>query len=376
MNKYIDIHDQIKSLVEELRLDEGASELLSAAQKHNISVYALNLLIECQSNAVNAAILNQDGISYKVLPPKEEPLAEPVKDKVVASEVPPKPKEPKETKEVELKATIQPMIEKQKLMEAKLKTIKPKLQDLKPLVEAKIEETPPKILPLALPKAKPELELPSSNGTWYALRPDGKNGFLMSKLTANPEERYYYVIEQDSNDTAQFSVVEDPSLQQFAISSDSIILREACEYENLPQGSKSISVISRGKLKRHADEWSIVQKAKIRFNFPKPKPESKPKSKPKPVSIEDTPAQQKVKKAPFKLPSSNTEKLKAAFLEGEKSYKKAPPIVKQKIKQRKVSNETKESKEASNSKMIDYLLYGSILLTLILIGIIVWKFFL
>jgi len=220
--------------------------------------------------------------------------------------------------------------------------------------------------------------LPSSNGTWYALMPDGKNGFLISKLTSNPKERYYYVIEQDSSDTAQFSVVEDEGLQQFAISSDSIILRKACEYENQAQGSKSISIISRGKLKRTAEEWTIVQKAKIRFNFPKPKPKPSPKSKSKPksVSIADAPAQQKEKKTPIVLPSSNTEKLKVAFLEGDKSYKKAPPKVKKKAKQEKVSIGKSQSKEASNGKMIDYLLYGSILLTLILIGIIVWKFFL
>ena len=380
MNKYIDLRNQIKSLVEDVNLDQGASELLTAAQKHSISVYALNLLIECQSNAVNAAVLNQDGISYEVLPQKEVPATEIIdkeKSKEV-SELKKKSEESKKSKDIEPKPSTHTILENKKLVEAKLEPIKPEALEVKPkpVLELKVEKIP--ATPLPLPIVKSELELPSSNGTWYALMPDGKNGFLINKLTSNPKERYYYIIEQDSKDTAQFSVVEDEGLQQFAISSDSIILRKACEYENQAQGSKSISIISRGKLKRDAEEWTIVQKAKIRFNFPKPKPKPKPIPKPKPksVKIADAPAQQKAKKAPIILPSSNTEKLKVAFLEGDKNYKKATPKIKKKANQQKVSIEKKQSKEASNSKMIDYLLYGSILLTLILIGIIVWKFFL
>jgi len=133
MNKYIDIKNQIQSLVEDVQLDQGAAELLTAAQKHNISVYALNLLIECQSNAVNAMVLNQDGISYEVLPQKEVSQTEIVdkeKSKEV-SEVTPKLKKPKQAKDVESKPSAHPILEKKKLVEAKLKFIEPEVLEVK-----------------------------------------------------------------------------------------------------------------------------------------------------------------------------------------------------------------------------------------------------
>jgi len=103
---------------------------------------------------------------------------------------------------------------------------------------------------------------------FFALRPDGDNGFLIQNLSKNIEDQLYYVIAEQSNGTAEFWLTEDNDLQKSAARSSNTILNDACEYENLPRETKTgIHTTANGKLKKSANlkEWEIVSKAKIKF---------------------------------------------------------------------------------------------------------------
>lgn len=100
----------------------------------------------------------------------------------------------------------------------------------------------------------------------YALRPDGSNGFAIQNLSDNIEDQLFYVIESSSDDKAEYYLTNDSQLQISAAKSANSILKDACEYENLPRDTKTgIETTRNGQLKKQGQEWMIVEKAKIRF---------------------------------------------------------------------------------------------------------------
>ena len=101
---------------------------------------------------------------------------------------------------------------------------------------------------------------------FYALRPDGSNGFMERSLSTKKEDQLYYIIETSGKSTAEYYITEVNDLQLSAAKSANAILKEACEYTNLPRDTKTgIETLEKGKLKLERDEWIIIQKAKIRF---------------------------------------------------------------------------------------------------------------
>ncbi|MEM9821768.1 MAG: hypothetical protein AAF985_11880 [Bacteroidota bacterium] len=108
----------------------------------------------------------------------------------------------------------------------------------------------------------------NSSVSYYALRPDGDNGFLIQNLSKNVEDQLYYVITDRGDGTAEFELTEDAALQRSAAKSANTILNHACEYENLPRDTKTgIATIVKGQLKKsdNEKEWEIIKKAKIKF---------------------------------------------------------------------------------------------------------------
>ncbi|MEM9821772.1 MAG: hypothetical protein AAF985_11900, partial [Bacteroidota bacterium] len=360
MNKYTNIENKIKVLIEEKSLDQKADELLALAEKSNVSVYALNLLIECGFNAENAMIINQDGI-HKVKISLETSTSQNSTDEQVATKAIEPKGQVKETKS-ELKAPVEEVvpksIEKAPAEKIELKFVDQEAASIQPnkLIEIIHKEavTEEQEIPLVLgenstesetksevkPEVKPEVKVEpfTNNQVWYALRPDGNRGFLIKELSTNIEDRYYYKIEQTGQDTANFTLVEDEGLQQNAILSDSFILRGACVYENEPEGSKSIVVSRKGSLRRIAEEWVIVQKASIKFIAPPP-PVRKRKE---PVFKLKQPTAEHMVEADFKG-------LKMAFTEKKTTKKKK---IKQQRKQetgkKKVDNNEEQSKALLN----------------------------
>lgn len=102
--------------------------------------------------------------------------------------------------------------------------------------------------------------------TFYSTHPDTETGFSLAKLSQNPDDGYYFKILQLSEKDAEYELFPDPEIQIAAALSANSILKDACEYENLPRDIQSgILTVQKGQLKRTDTEWSIVKKARIRF---------------------------------------------------------------------------------------------------------------
>ena len=135
------------------------------------------------------------------------------------------------------------------------------------LKDAKIKKVKPAPA-YSVPTGIEELAVPNHEQHFFALRPDGDNGFLIQNLSKDIEDQLYYLIVEQGNGTAEFWLTEDNDLQKSAARSSNTILNDACEYENLPRETKTgIHTTANGKLKKSANskEWEIVSKAKIKF---------------------------------------------------------------------------------------------------------------
>ncbi len=107
---------------------------------------------------------------------------------------------------------------------------------------------------------------PPATPSSYALRPDGDRGFLTSSISTDADNNLYYELKLKEDGTGTYRLVEDQSLQLSAAKSANVILEPACEYENMPfEINDSIVTIRQGTLKNDGHQWTILDKAKIKF---------------------------------------------------------------------------------------------------------------
>lgn len=100
--------------------------------------------------------------------------------------------------------------------------------------------------------------------TTYALNPTG-NVFQKSALHTKPEGDYYYILNTQGN-AGTFEVTDKSDMQQMAAQSANAILKNVCDFDNLPRDMKSgIQTLQLGKIVADGENWKVTLKAKIKF---------------------------------------------------------------------------------------------------------------
>ncbi len=104
-----------------------------------------------------------------------------------------------------------------------------------------------------------------SKRVFYAEYPK-EEGFVSSQLRDMPDRRSLYKISYKEGDSsASFTIVDDPSIHEYALQNRERLLKDACEFEISSSKHTRIEVIAPGQLRKNGLHWTIVHKAKIRF---------------------------------------------------------------------------------------------------------------
>ncbi len=93
-----------------------------------------------------------------------------------------------------------------------------------------------------------------------------ENGFIMSQLQDSSDRRSIYEITiEPDNDYAQFTIVDNKELHEYAIQNRERLLKDACDFEVSSSQHTKIEVLRPGKLQKNGNTWQIRHKAQIKF---------------------------------------------------------------------------------------------------------------
>lgn len=136
-----------------------------------------------------------------------------------------------------------------------------KVTEPKPVQQISI--TPGKVVELRV--NKPQAPEPVKPVKKYADYPK-ENGFIISQLQDVSDRRSIYelTILPDS-DYANFTIVDNRELHEYAIQNRERLLKDACDFEISSSLHTRIEVIKAGKLVKNGNTWQIQDKAQIKF---------------------------------------------------------------------------------------------------------------
>lgn len=93
-----------------------------------------------------------------------------------------------------------------------------------------------------------------------------ENGFVIAQLYDSSDRRSIYQLSIPAEgDKASFSIVNDPSIHEYAIQNRERLLKDACDFEISSSKHTRIEVIQPGTLKLDGNAWQIHTKAQIKF---------------------------------------------------------------------------------------------------------------
>lgn len=93
-----------------------------------------------------------------------------------------------------------------------------------------------------------------------------ENGFVMSQLQDSSDRRSIYEITiLPESEYAQFTIVDNKELHEYAIQNRERLLKDACEFEVSSSQHTRIEVLRPGKLQKNGNTWQIRHKAQIKF---------------------------------------------------------------------------------------------------------------
>jgi hypothetical protein len=93
-----------------------------------------------------------------------------------------------------------------------------------------------------------------------------ENGFVMSQLQDSSDRRSIYEITiPPDSDYAQFTIVDNKELHEYAIQNRERLLKDACDFEVSSSQHTKIEVLRPGKLQKNGNIWQIRHKAQIKF---------------------------------------------------------------------------------------------------------------
>lgn len=93
-----------------------------------------------------------------------------------------------------------------------------------------------------------------------------ENGFVMSQLQDSSDRRSIYEITiPPDSDYAQFTIVDNKELHEYAIQNRERLLKDACDFEVSSSQHTKIEVLRPGKLQKNGNTWQIRHKAQIKF---------------------------------------------------------------------------------------------------------------
>jgi hypothetical protein len=132
----------------------------------------------------------------------------------------------------------------------------------KPVTQPALVE-PGKVVELQVNKNLPADGLKTSKK--YADYPK-ENGFVMSQLQDSSDRRSIYEITiPPDSDYAQFTIVDNKELHEYAIQNRERLLKDACDFEVSSSQHTRIEVLRPGKLQKNGNTWQIRHKAQIKF---------------------------------------------------------------------------------------------------------------
>jgi hypothetical protein len=148
------------------------------------------------------------------------------------------------------------------------------VQQAKPVIEkAEVEQKipvetyvePGKVIELPVNKAIPAPTEPIKTLRKYADYPK-ENGFIISQLQDTSDRRSIYEITIPPNsEYAQFTIVDNKELHEYAIQNRERLLKDACDFEISSSQHTKIEVLKPGKLQKNGNTWQIRDKAQIKF---------------------------------------------------------------------------------------------------------------
>jgi hypothetical protein len=93
-----------------------------------------------------------------------------------------------------------------------------------------------------------------------------ENGFVMSQLQDSSDRRSIYEITiLPDSEYAQFTIVDNKELHEYAIQNRERLLKDACDFEVSSSQHTKIEVLRPGKLHKSGNTWQIRHKAQIKF---------------------------------------------------------------------------------------------------------------
>jgi hypothetical protein len=88
----------------------------------------------------------------------------------------------------------------------------------------------------------------------------------MSQLQDSSDRRSIYEITiPPDSDYAQFTIVDNKELHEYAIQNRERLLKDACDFEVSSSQHTKIEVLRPGKLQKNGNIWQIRHKAQIKF---------------------------------------------------------------------------------------------------------------
>lgn len=99
----------------------------------------------------------------------------------------------------------------------------------------------------------------------YTEYPDTPNGFQVVSLSDNETTNSRYEITLQNETSATFIFKASQNATEYAINNSQMILRNACDYNNMPNNGRKIKTEVPGRLTKEGGVWRILSKAKIRF---------------------------------------------------------------------------------------------------------------
>ncbi len=131
-----------------------------------------------------------------------------------------------------------------------------------PVTENPVNIFPGKVVELQVNKTTVE---PPKTQKKYADYPK-ENGFLLSQLTDSSDRRSIYEITlPPDGDQAQFTIVDNKEIHEYAIQNRERLLKDACDFEISSSQHTRIVVEMPGRLQKNGNTLLIQSKAKIKF---------------------------------------------------------------------------------------------------------------
>lgn len=123
-------------------------------------------------------------------------------------------------------------------------------------------------VPITLPQDQTQNQTqPPSTKTSFALSANGNFGFRTISLHTDAENDYLFILKTEGK-TGKFYISDKPEMQLMAAKSANSVLRNICEYMNLPRDTQTgIKTMTPGKIQLNeaGDEWEVIEKVKIKF---------------------------------------------------------------------------------------------------------------